>query len=141
VIDRVQVSAMLRPTLANDPGGDTGGQSRYSAVRQFQILACHARGPVDCSENGDFELVFTSPSNAFPSVAPRPRAPDLIMRSFTIPQTTATHVRLRVLTNQCTGTPDYAGEQDADPRAVTDCSAGSTQDLNVRAAELQVFGS
>jgi hypothetical protein len=141
VIDRVQVSAMLRPTLANDPGGDTGGQSRYSALRQFQILACHARGPVDRSEDGDFELVFTSPSNAFPSVAPRPRAPDLIMRSFTIPQTTATHVRLRVLTNQCTGTPDYAGEQDADPRAVTDCSAGSTQDLNVRAAELQVFGS
>jgi hypothetical protein len=141
VIDRVQVSAMLRPTISNDPGGDTGGQSRYSALRQFQILACHARGQVDCSEDGDFRLVFTSPANAFPSVAPRPRAPELIMRSFTIPQTAATHVRLRVLTNQCTGTPDYAGEQDADPRAITDCSAGSTQDLNVRAAELQVFGS
>jgi hypothetical protein len=140
-IDRVQVSAMLRPTLANDPGGDTGGQSRYSALRQFQILACHARGRVNCSQDGDFRLVFTSPSDAFPSVAPRPRAPELIMRSFALPQTTATHVRLRVLTNQCTGTPDYAGEQDADPRAISDCSAGSTQDLNVRAAELQVFGS
>jgi hypothetical protein len=140
-IDRVQVSAMLRPAISNDPGGDTGGQSRYSALRQFQILACHARGPVNCSQDRDFRLVFTSPSNAFPSVAPRPRAPELIMRSFDVQQTAATHVRLRVLTNQCTGTPDYAGEQDADPRAITDCAAGSSQDLNVRAAELQVFGS
>jgi extracellular elastinolytic metalloproteinase len=139
-ISRVQVSAMLRPPIATDPGGDTGGQSRFSALRQFQILTCHVRGRVDCSRDADFRLVFTSPSNAFPAVQPRPRAPELIMRSFAIQQTTATYVRLRVLTNQCTGTPDYAGEQDADPRAISDCSAGSTQDLNVRAAELQVFG-
>jgi hypothetical protein len=69
----------------------------------------------------------------------RPRAPELIMRLFAVPQTTATHVRLRVLTNQCTGTPAYAGDQDNDPRNTTDCAAGSTQDDNVRAAELQVF--
>jgi extracellular elastinolytic metalloproteinase len=51
----------------------------------------------------------------------------------------ATHVRLRVLTNQCTGTPAYQGDQDDDPLNVTDCDDGSTQDENVRAAELQVF--
>jgi hypothetical protein len=45
-----------------------------------------------------------------------------------------------VLTNQCTGTPDYQGDQDDDPLNVTDCEDGSTQDDNVRAAELQVFG-
>ena len=61
------------------------------------------------------------------------------MRSFTIPRTKATHLRLRVVDNQCTGAPDYQGEQDQDPRAVTDCSDGTTQDLNVRAAELQAF--
>jgi extracellular elastinolytic metalloproteinase len=61
------------------------------------------------------------------------------MRSFDVPRTRATHVRLRVVAYQCTGAPDYAGEQDQDPRARTDCSAASPQALNVRAAELQVF--
>ena len=46
---------------------------------------------------------------------------------------------MRVVANQCTGGPDYAGEQDEDPRAATDCLAASPQALNVRAAELQVF--
>jgi hypothetical protein len=60
-------------------------------------------------------------------------------RAFDIPDTMATHLRLEVMTNQCTGTPDYAGEQDADPRANTDCSTASPQALNVRAAEFQAF--
>jgi extracellular elastinolytic metalloproteinase len=114
-------------------------QSRFTALRQFQILACEAKGAVDCSGDGDFTPIFTSSADAFPSVAPRPRAPDLMLRSFAVPQTKATHVRLVVLTNQCTGTPDYAGEQDADPRADTDCSTASPAALAVRAAELQVF--
>jgi hypothetical protein len=61
------------------------------------------------------------------------------VRSFTVPTTRATHVRLRVLSNQCTGGPAYQGDQDDDPVNVTDCDDGSTQDDNVRAAELQVF--
>jgi extracellular elastinolytic metalloproteinase len=84
--------------------------------------------------------VFTSPADAFPSVIPRPRAPEMLLRSFAVPNTRATHVRLRVLTNQCTGTPGYQGDQDDDPLNVTDCDDGSTQDDNVRAAELQFFG-
>ena len=51
-----------------------------------------------------------------------------------------TLVRFVVLTNQCTGAPDYQGDQDDDPINVTDCSAGSVQDLTVRVAEVQVFG-
>ena len=35
--------------------------------------------------------------------------------------------------------PVAQGDQDDDPRNVTDCSAGSAQDDIVRAAELQVF--
>jgi hypothetical protein len=139
VIRRVQVSAMLRPTNSADPGGDTGGQSRYSALREFAILTCAATASVDCTEDADFKLVFTSAEDAFPAIAPRPRAPELILRSFEIPQTKATHARLEVVENQCTGTPDYRGDQDDDPRHNTDCVDGSTQDLNVRAAELQVF--
>jgi extracellular elastinolytic metalloproteinase len=130
---------MLRPTIQTDPGGDTGGQSRFSALRRFRILACNAQGNVDCSGAGDFNVIFSSPANAFPSVAPRPRAPDLILRSFDVPTTVATHVRIEVLENQCTGTPDYRGDQDDDPANITDCVDGSAQELFVRIAELQVF--
>ena len=138
-IRRIQVSAMLRTPIANDPGGDTAAQSRFSALRQFELLACRAQGTTTCTADADFKVVFRSSPNAFEAVAPRPRAPDLIMRSFNTPRIRATHVQLRVVTNQCTGTPAYAGDQDDDPLNITDCSAGSTQDDNVRAAELQVF--
>ena len=136
-VDRVQVSAMLRPAVTGDP--DAGAQSRVSALRQFRVLACTATLAIDCADAAEFTPVFTSPADAFPSVAPRPRAPELILRTFDIPDTVATHLRLEVVTNQCTGAPDYAGEQDADPRANTDCSTASTQARNVRVAEFQAF--
>ncbi|MGH9209298.1 MAG: M36 family metallopeptidase [Acidimicrobiales bacterium] len=142
-ISRVQASAMLRTPIAGDV--DSGTQNRFTALRQFEILTCRARAGVDCTAEADFRSVFVSRSNAFPAVAPRPRAPDLITRSFDIPRTTATHVMLRVLDNQCTGTPDFRGDQDDDPRHDTDCVTGSTalfgvsQGEIVRAAELQVF--
>ena len=138
-IRRIQVSAMLRHRITTDLGGDTGTQNRFSALRQFEVWTCQARGSVDCSQDSDFSLIFTSPPDAFPSIAPRPRAPDLTIRSFDIPNTRATHVRVRVVTNQCTGTPAYAGDQDDDPINITDCAAGSPQGNNVRIAELQVF--
>ncbi|HEX2498516.1 MAG TPA: M36 family metallopeptidase, partial [Actinomycetes bacterium] len=136
-VRRVQVSAQLRPAITGDP--DAGGQSRFSALRQFRILACEAKGAVTCTNAADFHAVFTSAPDAFPSIAPRPRAPELTIRSFVIPNTKATHLRIEVLTNQCTGTPAYAGDQDDDPLNVTDCAAGSTQDDNVRIAEFQAF--
>ena len=136
-VRRVQVSAMLRPPVVDDP--DAGTQSRFSALRQFRVLACTATGTVTCADAADFQVVYTSPADAFPSVAPRPRAPELIIRSFDIPRTKATHLRVEVMTNQCTGAPDYAGEQDADPRAATDCTTASPQANNVRIAEFQAF--
>ena len=129
-VDRVQVSAMLRPAVTGDP--DAGAQGRVSALRQFRVLACAVTGAVDCADAADFSPVFTSPADAFPSVAPRPRAPELILRTFDIPDTRATHLRLEVVTNQCTGAPEYAGEQDADPRANTDCSTASSRSSSGR---------
>ena len=141
-IRRVQVSAMLRVNTgdANDPGG----QNRFTALRQFEIWACEAKRSVDCSQDSQFERIFTSPADAFPSGVPRPRAPELIMRSFEVPRTKATHVRLRVLTNQCTGGPAYQGDLDDDPANSTDCDENTlagfdVNDTRVRAAELQVF--
>jgi extracellular elastinolytic metalloproteinase len=138
-VARVQVSAELRTRLPADPGGDTTTQNRFSALRSFQILACQVKAGVNCTQSSDFSVLFTSPPDTFPSVAPRPRVPELLIGSFAVPKTSATYIRLRVLTNQCTGAPDYQGDLDDDPLNVTDCEDGSTQDDNVRAAELQVF--
>lgn len=142
-IRRIQVSALLRPPIPED--ADPGTQNRFTALRQFEILTCTAGPGVDCSDDAQFTSVFVSAPDAFPAVVPRPRAPDLIMRSFDIPRTRASHVKLRVLENQCTGTPDFRGQQDDDPRHDTDCVTGSAALLGVsqgeivRAAELQVF--
>jgi hypothetical protein len=76
---------------------------------------------------------------AFPAIAPRPVAPTLIMRSFDIPDVKASFLRLRVVTNQCTGSPAFRGDQDNDPGNITDCVQGSPQGSIVRASELQVF--
>ncbi|MDG4823217.1 M36 family metallopeptidase [Asanoa sp. WMMD1127] len=137
LVSRVQVSALLRPAITGDP--DAGGQNRFTALRQFKVSACVARGSVTCANPGDFRSVYTSPADAFPSVAPRPRAPELQLKGFRIPPTLATHLRFEVVTNQCTGAPAYAGEQDQDPQFTTDCAAGSVQDDFVRAAEFQAF--
>ena len=137
-VRRVQVSAHLRPVATPNNPADPP-QSRYSALRQFEVWACSVARGVDCDEQDEFTRVFVSPEDAFPATAPRPRAPDLIVRSFDIRRTRATHLWLQVVTNQCTGAPDYAGEQDDDPRAATDCTTASTQALNVRAAEFQAF--
>jgi len=142
LVDRVNVSALLRH---KDPenAGDPKGQNRFSALRAFEIWACNANvvGSDNCTADGSFARIFTSAADAFPGGIPRPLAPNLIFRTFDVTDTTATHVRLVVVTNQCTGGPAYAGEQDQDPANVTDCGAGSEQDENVRAAELQVFSS
>ncbi len=123
------VSAMLNP-----------GQSRFSALRSFEIQACTASTlDPNCTNPLNFTTIYTSAPDFFPGIAPRPGAPDLIFRSFQVPATTATHVRLKVLTNQCMGGPDFAGEQDNDPLNDTDCQLGSDTDETVYAAELEVF--
>ena len=136
-ITRVQVSAALRPAITGD--ADPAGQNRYTALRSFRVLTCDATRGADCSAAGSFAPVFTSPADAFPSTRPRPRVTDLALRSFDVPATRATHVRLEVVASQCTGGPAFQGEQDADPRSATDCDSASTSGDDVRAAELQVF--
>ncbi|MGW7483840.1 M36 family metallopeptidase [Nonomuraea muscovyensis] len=132
-IRRVQVSAMLRPNTG-DPA-DPGGQNRFSALRSFELLACSS----GCSDPANFTKVYTSPKDAFKAALPRPRGADLLIRSFRVPTTTATHLMLRAVTTQCTGNPLYAGEQDNDPNSATDCATASPQRDQVRAAEFQAY--
>jgi extracellular elastinolytic metalloproteinase len=44
-----------------------------------------------------------------------------------------------VLSNQCTGGPDFQGDQDNDPTNDSDCVSGSTSGESVRVAELEAF--
>jgi hypothetical protein len=89
--------------------------------------------------NATWKRIYTSAADAFPGTAPRPVAPNQTLRTFDVPDTTASAVRLVALENQCTGAAAYAGEQDSDPLNDTDCKAASDADLSVRASEFQVF--
>jgi extracellular elastinolytic metalloproteinase len=136
LVNEVNVSAMVRPAIVGD--ADAGPQNLFSAARSFAILSCNA-ALADCTQDTSYQVAFTSAPDAFPGGAFRPFSPELNLRSFHLPPTTATHLRLRILTSQCTGNPLYAGEQDADPAAATDCTTASPAALQVRVAEFQVF--
>ena len=145
-VRRVAVSAMLSPAPAEaDPvpllagaDEDPDSGSRFTALRQFALEACTA----DCaSSSATWTRFYTSPADAFPAQRPRPVAPDLTLRSFDVPDTSAAAVRLVALENQCTGFDGYAGDQDADATNDTDCTSGSDRDSIVHASELQVFGT
>ena len=110
------------------------GPGRFTALRQFEIWSCNALFG-DCSTDAGYNRVYASAANAFPSDAPRPVAPTLILREFTFSPIQATHLRLVVKHSQCTGGPDFQGEQDADPANATDCNdEGPTSTRFVRAA-------
>jgi extracellular elastinolytic metalloproteinase len=138
-VNRVQVSALLGPVF--DAGSNTDlSPNRFTALRQFEIWSCNALFG-DCSSDEGYNRVYASAANAFPADAPRPVAPALLLREFTFSPVQATHLRLVVRHSQCTGGPDFQGEQDADPHNATDCNdAGSAATRFVRAAELQAFG-
>lgn len=131
----VRVSAMLRPADDADPDA----ASRFTALRQFAIEVCNDAGTGRCADERGFDRIFTSGPNAFPGTRPRPLAPQLLLRSFDVPEREATHVRLVVLENQCSGFAGYAGEQDNDPLNDTDCKQATDRDEIAHVAELQVF--
>jgi len=141
-VRRVQVSAMLNPAPV-DPNAlpllaveDPDSGSRFTALRQFALEACTA----NCAAaDATWTRFYTSPADAFPSVLPRPVAPDLTLRSFDVPDTQAAAVRLVALHNPCTGQAGYSGEQDNDPLNDTDCKTASDRGTIVHAAELQMF--
>ncbi len=132
-IDRVTVSAMHRPVRTNPEGAADPAQSRFSTLRQFAI---------DVSTDGKhFTQVYVSTASAFPGHRPRPRVPDLNFREFKLKKPVkASHVRIRVLTNQCNGTAAFLGDQDADPANNPDCKL-APQASNVTIAELQVYAA
>ena len=63
------------------------------------------------------------------------------LRTWNIWPTRATHVKFVVLNTQCTGNPDFQGEQDNDTRSTTDCRSVLAGSEQVRAAELELLSS
>ncbi len=80
--NRVQVSALLRPPIG--PADPTRHRRAGSPRCGSSASSPASIGPVDCTDAADFRSVFTSTADAFPSVAPRPRAPELAIKSFDI---------------------------------------------------------
>ena len=81
-VNRVQVSALLGPVFDPGPPSSDLTQNRFTALRQFELWACNAR-QADCSSDAGFSRVYASAANAFPSDAPRPVSPTLLLREFT----------------------------------------------------------
>ncbi len=142
-IKKFNVSAYLNPAPA-DPNelplaADPDSASRFTALRRFALEVCVTRC---ASAKAKWRRVYTSRPNTFPGALPRPVAPNLNLRSFSLKKAVkAAAVRLVVLENQCTGFAGYAGEQDNDPLNDTDCKTASDRGTIVHAAELQVFGT
>ena len=136
---RVKVSTLLVP-----------GQNRFTALRSFELYACSAgtdaaNPTCDGANAAGWKRILQSGSDAFPSVNPRPVAPDMTLRGWNVSATTATHVKLVVTANQCTGQTSYQGDQDNDPNNNSDCRIGNavgpfpSRATEVHATELQVF--
>ena len=124
------------------------GNNRFTALRSFELYSCrsgeNANPTCDGAIDGGRTKVVTSPSDTFPSVNPRPVAPDMTLRYCDAsPQPPATHIKFVVATNQCTGQTSYQGDQDSDPAVDADCRTGTgiSRATEVHASELQVFGS
>lgn len=121
-------------------------QNRFTALRQFELYACTAGGPAnptcDGTTGAGWHRILRSGPDAFPGPNPRPSVPDLAIRTFPVEPTSATHVKLVVVANQCTGNPLYQGEQHQDPAAPSsDCRSRPVGAEEVRAAELQLLTS
>ncbi len=161
-VAEVQVSAANRPQETGD-AYDSLPNNRFAALRAFEILTCDTTTGSACEAEEDFKVIYTSPTDAFPTGRPRPLAPNLGIKTFDVPDTMATHVRMRVVSNQCTGNPIYSGAENPvdEPLSDPDCVTGFTaaaltgadpnnpdtvtirngQGFRVRAAELQVFST
>jgi extracellular elastinolytic metalloproteinase len=151
-ISTARVSALLHPSTCdgateqqgqcvlgsgNDP--DQTAQNRFSALRAFTVEACDS-STKNCSLAKNWVTTYDSAADAFPASRPRPTAPDENLRSFDLKNVPATLVRLVVKTNQCTGGPDFQGDQDNDPSNNSDC-ATSANATKVRIAEFELTSS
>ena len=144
-IKSVVVSAMLRPAADDDNDADAG--QRFTALRQFAIEVCSRprrstarRRQPSTTTGSPYKRIYTSPADAFDGVRPRPLAPALLAKSFDVPDTSATHVRLVVLAepvHRSVAVRRRAGQRPGQRHRL---QVGLDGRRVARAAELEVFG-
>ncbi|MBT8145072.1 MAG: M36 family metallopeptidase, partial [Gammaproteobacteria bacterium] len=97
-VNRVQVSALP----------ENGNGNRFDNLRQFEVWGCNAGIVSSCTSDGDFTLMYQSSLDAFNGQPIRPLAPNLTIRSFDLTSPgLVSHVQLRALHNQCTGSTEF----------------------------------
>ncbi|MCU1592957.1 MAG: Fungalysin metallopeptidase, partial [Frankiales bacterium] len=104
--DRVAVSSLHHPALPAAGEEPAEFEGRLLGIHDFQIQA---------SSNGgkSFTTVYTSPKDFFPTKAPRATAGMLVIREAKLAKPVrANAVRIVVLSNTCTGTPQFHTEQE-----------------------------
>lgn len=130
--DRVGVSALHHVARALPEGG-TEVTGRFLGLRAFDLQASTDGGST-------FRTIYSSPDNFFPSVRPRPVAPDLIEREVKLAKpVTADAIRLVVRSNACTGQKDFNDDPTADPLQPSSCLTVAGYSTSVTVTELQVF--
>ncbi|MCW2678808.1 MAG: peptidase fungalysin [Frankiales bacterium] len=134
-ITKVAVSALHRPVDAEDAADFQG---RLLGLRAFDLQASKDGGKT-------YSTVYRSPADFFPADAPRAVAPDLNLRTVTLPTpVVADHLRLVVRSNTCTGQPafqDIEKNATAEALAPTDCTSVVANATRVTVTELQAFGT
>ncbi len=129
-VQRLSISALHHPL---DAAASSDFQGRIIDLRAFDVQASSDGG-------ASYGTVYSSPDDFFPGRRPRTLAPDVALRSVTLPAAvTADHLRLVARSNQCTGAPDFRGDQDADPTSSSDCPV-TPNAFKVTVAEFEAFG-
>ncbi|MGB8649304.1 MAG: M36 family metallopeptidase [Mycobacteriales bacterium] len=130
--DKLAVSSLHHPALTLPEGG-TEFEGRLLGIRAFDVQASDDGGRT-------FRTVYRSPDDFFPGYRPRATAPNLLLRTITLPRAvTADTVRLVVRSNTCTGGTDFNHEQENDPTNPSDCRSTATNTTRVTITELEVF--
>ncbi len=130
--DRVGVSALHHPP-ATLPEGGTEIEGRFLGLRAFDLQISKDKGAT-------FTTIYRSPDDFFPSVRPRPVAPDLIQREVKLPKpVTADAVRLVIRSSACTGQKQFSTEEESDPIQPSACTSISNYNTQVTVTEIEVF--
>jgi len=135
-ITKVAVSALHHPV---DPNVAGDFQGRLLGVRAFDLQASKDGGKT-------YSTVYRSPDDFFPANRPRPVAPDLNLRTVTLPRAvTADHLRMVIRSTQCTGGADFNGTQKSAAAEIANgpsaCKGSGANEFRATVTELQAFGT
>ncbi|MEO6204778.1 MAG: M36 family metallopeptidase, partial [Mycobacteriales bacterium] len=130
--DRVGVSALHHPAATLKEGG-TEIEGRFLGLRAFDLQISKDKGAT-------FTTIYRSSDDFFPSVRPRPVAPDLIQREVKLAKpVTADAIRLVIRSNACIGQKQFSTEEESDPIQASACTSISNYNTQVTITELEVF--